>query len=445
MILLFALMFSSLTLAADSNPQVSDLKLKFPIEKYSLDNGLTVILHEDHSVPLISFHTWYRVGSKDEAEGITGAAHMLEHMMFKGAKKYTNKEFDRIIHENGISNNAFTTYDYTGFYQTLPSDKLELMMDLEVDRMSSLTIDQGELLKERDVVKEERRWRVDNNPMGLLRELTMATVFKKHPYGWPVIGTMKDISNYDVKTMRSFYEKYYVPNNAILVLAGDIQTSKAKSLVKKYYGDLKARPLSRAKIPPEPPQKIQYNAKLKQDVQSITYNVSFQAVPQGHPDMYALDLAAQILGASSSSRLYKKLVYRDQVATQAFSYHWNLKDHGVFAVGVNLKPGIPAEKSLDVVYNEIYQLRNKLVTPEELQRAKTQSMKGIVDSLTTIDGKARALASYEILTGSSENVLNDIQKYNQVTAQDIQRVAGQYLNTHQRSIVVLEPKKGITL
>ncbi|RZA14463.1 MAG: insulinase family protein, partial [Proteobacteria bacterium] len=187
-----AVLFCSLLAFAQEK---DNLRLNFPVTKYKLANGLTVLLHEDRSVPLISYHTWYRVGSRDEAPGITGSAHMLEHMMFKGSKKYPGKAFDRLLHENGITNNAFTTYDYTGFYQSLPSSKLEMMMDIEVDRMSNLNLSPEDLASEREVVKEERRWRVDNNPMGLLMESVMGTVFKTSNYRWPIIGHMKDIAD----------------------------------------------------------------------------------------------------------------------------------------------------------------------------------------------------------------------------------------------------------
>lgn len=293
---------------------------------------MTVLLHRDSTVPIISYHTWYKVGSLNEAEGITGAAHMLEHMMFKGAKKYSGKEFDHLLHENGIVNNAFTTYDYTGFYQNLPPDKLEMVMDMEVDRMTTLTIDPKELLKERDVVKEERRWRVDNNPRGLLQELTMSTVFRTHPYRWPIIGTMNDISNYEAPVLRRFYEQYYVPDNAVLVVAGDLDIDRTKDLIQKYYGQLKRKGIPEAKSPEEPLQTAQYNAKLKQDVQSTSFNVSFRGLPNGHKDAYVLDLASQILGNGSSSRLHKRLVYQSQKASQAYSYHYSLKEQGLFTV-----------------------------------------------------------------------------------------------------------------
>ncbi|MEK6773884.1 MAG: pitrilysin family protein [Bdellovibrionota bacterium] len=417
------------------------LKLNLPVIKYQLKNGLTVLLYSDSSVPMISFHTWYKVGSRDEAEGVTGAAHMLEHMMFKGSKKYSNKDFDRILHENGITNNAFTTYDYTGFYQNLPSSKLELMMQLEVDRMANLLLRPEDLLSEREVVKEERRWRVDNNPMGLLRELAMSTVFREHPYRWPVIGTMKDISQYEVSTLRKFHETYYVPNNAILVLAGDFKVVEARKLIDRYYGPLLARPVPVRNYKKEPLQTVQYNANLKQDVQGYSFMLAYQAVPHGHSDMYALDLASQILGSGTSSRLYRRLVYNKQLATSAYSWHSNMADQGLFSIGVNLKPGLDMQEALDIVYNEMYKLRVSPVTAKELQKAKTLSIKSLVDSLTTIDGKARLLAASEILTGSYETLFSDLEKYNKVSAEDILKVSQKYFNQTQRSVIVLEPKK----
>jgi zinc protease len=416
------------------------LKLSFPVVKYKLQNGLTVLLHEDHSVPLISYHTWYRVGSRDEAPGITGSAHMLEHMMFKGSKKYPGKAFESLLHENGITNNAFTTFDYTGFYESLPSSKLEMMMEIEVDRMANLNLNPEDLQSEREVVKEERRWRVDNNPMGLLMESVMSTVFKLSNYRWPVIGTMKDINDYKIETLRGFHNIYYVPNNAILVLAGDFKISEARKLIDKYYGPLSYRPLPRRNYPKEPAQDVQRNASVKKDVQGTSFTVSFQGTANNAPDMYPLDLAANILGNGTSSRLHKRLVYSKQFATSAYSYHSTMQDQGVFAVGVNMKPGVDVQESLELVYQELWKMRNKLVTDQELEKAKTQVMKELVDGLTTIDGKARALAVNEIVTGSYENLFKDLDRYNAVTANQIKEVSNKYLNQTQRSIVILAPK-----
>lgn len=416
-------------------------RIQFSVIKYTLPNGLTVLLHADNSLPLISYHTWYKVGSRDEYAGVTGAAHMLEHMMFKGSKRFPGNDYDRILHENGITNNAFTSYDYTGFYQSLPSSKLDLMMQLEVDRMSNLLLREEDLKTEREVVKEERRWRVDNNPVMALFELTMATVFKVHNYKNPVIGTMDDIANFKVDTLRKFHETFYVPNNAVLVIAGDIRVAEVKKLIEKYYGPLLRKEVPERNYKKEPAQTVQYNSKMKKDVKSNSFNLVFQSVPQSHPDSYALDLICTILGSGTSSRLHKRLVYIKELATSADCSQYNLMDHGVFNIHVSLKPGLEMEDPLNLVYNEIYMLRNFPIKDTELEKAKILAIKSHVDSLRTLDNKARLLAGAEIATGNYETLFTDIEKIQNVTLADIKTVASKYLNQQQRSIVSLSPKK----
>lgn len=416
-------------------------KIQFAVTKYTLANGLTVILHADNSLPMISYHTWYKVGSRDEYAGVTGAAHMLEHMMFKGSKHFPGNDYDRILHENGIVNNAFTNYDYTGFYQSLPSSKLDLMMQLEVDRMNQLLLREEDLKTEKEVVKEERRWRVDNNPTMSLFELTMATVFKVHNYKNPVIGTMEDINNFNVGTLRKFYETYYVPSNAVLVIAGDIKIPELKKMIEKYYGSLPKKDLPERISKKEPIQKVQYNAKVKKDVKSNSFNLVYQSVPQNNPDIYALDLICTLLGSGTSSRLYKRLVYSKELATNAHCSHYNLIDHGILNIHVSLKPGLEIEDPLNIVYNEIYMLRNFPIKDSELEKAKILAIKSHVDSLRTLDNKARLLAAAEISTGNYETLFTDIEKIQNVTLAEVKDVASKYLNQYQRSIVSLSSKK----
>ncbi len=417
-----------------------DLNIKLPVEKFVLKNGLTVLLHRDATVPLISYHTWYRVGSRYEKPGITGSAHMLEHMMFKGAKKYSNKEFDRILQANGVTNNAFTTYDITGFYENLPKDKLELIMDMEKDRLSSLLLRPEDLKSEKQVVAEERRWRVDNNPQSLLREQAMEILFKGTPYRWPVIGYMKDIQNYTVAPLRHFYETYYVPNNAVLVIAGDIDIENTKKLVEKYYGELPSKPL-----PPVVPVKVaplhqQKVIKLYKDVQVPSLMITYQSVPDQHPDSYALDLLSQILANGASSRLSKELVYNKQWATVTGAYQYSLKQAGTFGVYVQMKPGARDRQVLNVVDREIFRARHQLISERELKRAQNQFMMDFVDNLSTIDSKARALASSEIISGDYRTLFKDLEKYQKVTVQDIRRVAEKYLNPRARVVAWLKPQ-----
>jgi zinc protease len=416
------------------------LEIQFPVEKYTLKNGLTVLLAPDSSVPMISYHTWYRVGSRDESPGVTGAAHMLEHMMFKGAKKYSGKQFDSILHENGIVNNAFTSYDYTGFYQNLPSSKLELIMDMEVDRMRFLAIDPNDLKSELQVVGEERRWRVDNNPSGLLRELVSGTLFTVHPYSWPVIGSMKDIQAYTSDKLRKFYDTFYVPNNAVLVISGDFEPKKTKGLVEKYYGQLQARPLPERKFPVEPELTAAQRKVLPWDVQTRSMLVSYKGVASGTPEAYALDLAGAILGGGRSSRLHKDLVYQRQITSSVGAYNMTNADPGAFMVFATMKPGLQTDQAEKVILSEIEKMKRTLVSDDELQKVKNQTMMDYLDGLTTIDGKAQSLAINEILFGDYSRLFSDLEKYNAVTAQDIQKAVQKYLVPSKRVTGILEPK-----
>lgn len=420
-----------------------DLELRFPVTKYKLANGLTVLLYEDHRVPMISYHTWYKVGSRDEREGITGSAHMLEHMMFQGAKKYPAKEGMKVLDQNGVDWNAFTTNEFTGFYMNLPSSKLELVMDVEFDRMSSLAIDPQILKSEKQVVAEERRMRYDNSPPGLLYERTVGTVFKTSNHHWPVIGWMKDIEQYNDKVLREFYRKFYGPNNAVLVIAGDFEPEALKKLIDKYYGRLEAAPMPERRYPAEDKQIQARIEMIPKDVQAISFNIAFPGSGALNKDMYALDILATIMGTGSSSRLYKKLVYDMKIASSAGAFHRSWQELGMFAVSVNMKPGQPMEKAAAVVREELNRFQKEKVSAAELKKAKIFVMKGSVDGLTTLDRKARALASAEIINGSYESLFTDLEKYQAVTAEDIQRCARAYLKPEAQNTVALIPQPAV--
>lgn len=421
----------------------SQIKINFPVEKYTLDNGLTVLLHVDRTVPMVSYHTWYKVGSRDEGPGYTGSAHMLEHMMFKGAKKYSGKDFDRILHENGIVNNAFTSNDFTGFYQILPSSKLELMMDMEVDRMTSLNLSPEDLKSELQVVSEERRFRVDNNPMGLLREELMSTTFKAHPYRWPVIGYMKDIWAYTPETLRKFYENYYGPNNAILILSGNFDSSSAKKLIKKYYGPLPKREVPTHAVVIEPDQtSARYRELVRGEVSTPSVLMSFRSQPAGHEDNYALDLLAAILGEGQSSRLYDILVFKKSIATAVHAGNRNLREAGMFEISMSLKPGQDVSVASSAVTSELEKIKKSGVTEKELEKAKNQVMLGYVMALDTIDRKSYALATNEILFGDYGRLFSDLDKYSQIQLKDVQAVANKYFTTSKRVTLNLLPKGG---
>jgi zinc protease len=419
-------------------------QVRFAVEKYTLPNGLTVLLHEDHTVPLISYQTWFRVGSKYEETGYTGIAHLFEHMMFKGAKRYTGEQFDTVLQLNGATNNAFTTQDYTGYYENLPSAKLELVMDIESDRMESLQINPEHLKSEREVVKEERRYRVDNNPTGILREALFGTSYRVSPYRWPVIGYMSDLDNITLEKANEFYRTYYAPNNAVLVIAGDFNSAAVKKLVNKYYGAIKSQPIPDRVRPAEPAQTAQRLQVVTRDVQNTTVAFAYHSPKSGTDEAYALDLLANILGKGTSSRLYKRLVYKDQVATSVSVFNLTLQDSGSFQIYISLKPGVDWNKVQRSVYGELWRPRHMKISADELEMAKNQTMKAFVDGLKTVHGKAESLAVNEVIFGDYEQLFKDLDRYNKVTVEQIRDVAKKYLAPEQSSLVVLKPSAPVT-
>lgn len=426
---------------AVKQPEDIGSQIRFKVEKFKLPNGLTVLLHENHSAPIISYQTWFRVGSKNEEPGFTGIAHLFEHMMFKGAKRYSGEQFDTILQANGATNNAFTTNDYTGYYEDLPSSKLELVMDIESDRMENLQITKEHLDSEREVVKEERRYRVDNNPTGILREGLYGAAFRVHPYRWPVIGYMQDLGNITVEKANEFFKTYYAPNNAVVSISGDFDSAEAKKLISKYYGDLKSQPIPDKPRPTEPDQLSPRSQFLSRPVQNVTFTIAYHTPKAGSDEAYALDLLANILGNGPSSRLYQRLVYKDQQATSAMTFNSTHQDAGLFQIFVSMKPGGNFAAAQRAVYGEMWRPRNLLVSDEELQKAKNQVMKGYVDSLKTVHGKAETLALNEVLFGDYEMLFKDLDRYNKVTAEQIRAVAKKYLSPEKSTLVVLRPAR----
>lgn len=416
-------------------------QIQIPVEKFKLKNGMTVILHEDRSIPSFTYHQWYRVGSANELPGRTGLAHFFEHLMFKGTKNYPKGTMDRLVRANGGDNNAFTTHDYTGYYTKLPSDKLDFIIPIEADRMQNLLFDPKEIQSEREVVKEERRMRVENDVRGALDEAVYNTVFTNHPYHWPVIGYMDDLNAASIDDLKSFYKTYYAPNNAVLVISGNFDVKKAKELIKEHFEKIPAQPVPDLKPAAEPEQKTARSQILKKDVQTITYDMAYPIVESGHPDSFALDLFSTIMTAGASSRLYKKLVYETKLATSVDVESDTSRFAGVMQIIVSLKPGASVEKTMKIIEQELQKVRENGVTPEELAKAKNIVLKIYMDSLKTIGGKARLLAMSEILFGDYNEIFKHLDKYDAVTSKDIQQVTNQYLKPQRRSTVQIVPKK----
>ncbi len=423
-------------------PDSLDKAIQFPVEKYLLKNGMTVLLHPDSSLPAVSLHTWFRVGSKDETEGRTGLAHFFEHMMFKGTKKFPKDTWGKVLNSKGADYNAFTSWDYTGYYVNAPSEHVELLMQIESDRMRNLGIEQREVNSEREVVKEERRMRYDDNVEGGLREKMSGIMFKALPYKWLPIGFMSDLNAASLEDLHKFYKTFYSPNNAVLVLAGAFDSESAKALIEKYYGSLPKEKIQRPVVQPEPEQTKERYATIEREAQASTVSVGYVLPNMHHPDHYALDLLAIALGQGESSRIYRQMVYKNDIATYSYAASWGQALAGQFSLYASLKPGVAPDKALLVLEGEVKKLREQKISQKELDKARNLFMKDYVDSLKRISGRARMLASYETMFGDYTRIFTDLTHYQKVTVEDVQRVAQSYLQPDKRNIVIVKPRKG---
>lgn len=414
--------------------------IQIPVEKYQLANGLTVLLHPDNTIPAVSVQTWYRVGSKDEVEGRTGLAHFFEHMMFKGTKKYPKDTWGAFLNAKGTEHNAFTSNDYTGYYINAPAEHLQLLLDIESDRMRQLLLELPEVASEREVVKEERRMRYEDNIDGGIREKMTALMFEKLPYKWLPIGSMVDLNAASMDDLHKFYKTYYSPNNAVLVVAGDFDLKQTKEWIQNYFGVLPKEEIKRPQIVQEVAQTKARRAVIEREAQAPTVAIGYRLPDLKNPDLYALDLLSIILGQGQSSRLYRQLVYKDELALNVSSYSYGQALAGQFVIYASLKPKVNPDKVLNLIDKQVAVLRSKLIDQKELDKARNIFLKDYVDGLKRISGRARMLANYEILLGDYRRIFSDLAEYQKVTPEDIRRVAQSYLKSEQRNIVIVLPR-----
>jgi zinc protease len=410
------------------------------VTKYTLPNGLEVILHEDHSAPVVAVNTYYKVGSGDERPGRTGFAHLFEHVMFMGSQHVPVGEFDRLLEAAGANNNGSTSADRTNYYETMPSHALPLALWLDSDRMGFLlpTMGQQKLDLQRDVVKNERRERVDNVPYGRAHETLLAALYPKgHPYSWPVIGSMADLSAAALEDVRQFFRTYYAPNNATLVIAGDFRPDSARALVARYFGGIPRGPALPPRPSPAPVRLARDTALVLEDrVQLPRLFYAFPTVRYFAPDDAALDVAAFVLAGDKNGRLYRRLVYEEQVAQGVNAGQSSSRLAGVFEVDVTPKPGQSPARLAASVDEELARLARDGVSARELARAKNTIRAGFLDRLAGVAGKAELLNAYNYFVGTPDYVRQDAARYDAVTAEDVRRVARQYL---------LQPKVRLTV
>ncbi len=407
----------------------------------TLDNGLKVILLEDHSAPVISYQTFFRVGSRNERPGITGISHFMEHMMFNGAKKYGPKEFDRILEANGGYSNAYTSKDMTAYYEDFASDALELVIDLDSDRMRDLALDPKYLVSEMGVVKEERRLRTDNSVDGQMYEDLYAMAFKAHPYQWPVLGWMSDLEKINREDCVKYYRTYYAPNNAVLVVVGDFKTKEAMALIHKYYDDIpRGEPYEDVRTV-EPEQLGERRALIHRPAELPAVLIGYHVPSVKSPDIYALDVLQQILTEGESSRLYRLLVRELGLAAYVYSsFSWRI-DPDLFLFGVKMNPGKEIAEAERAIYSVIDSIAASGVTEEELKKAKNKLIADFYRSLQTVNGKAGKIGRYEVLFGDYREMFGVQDRYQAVTAEDVKKVTGKYFTARNRNVVTLVPEK----
>lgn len=415
---------------------------KIDFVEFTLENGLHVILHEDHSTPIVAVNVCYHVGSKNEKPDKTGFAHLFEHLMFDGSKNVKRGEFDKYISQAGGYDNAYTTEDKTNYYEVLPSNYLELALWLESDRMLEFSIQEISLVTQREVVKEERRWRYENRPYGSAWIKISEKSFKKHPYRWPVIGYQEHLDKASMDDVKEFYETFYVPNNAVLVIAGDIDVEKTKKLVEKYFADIPKGPDN---IPHPSPEDEPLENEIREVVEDINAPLpavfmSYRIPEEGNPDSYALALLSNILSVGESSRLYQRLVYKDKIANEVETYSDSREHPGLFLIYAIANPGFSSDTLEKVIDEEIDKIKNYGVEEKELEKAKNKIESALVSARQTVQGKADLLAHYYTFYKNPALVNREIDKYRSVTVEDIKRVAQIYLDSKRRVILHYLPK-----
>jgi predicted Zn-dependent peptidase len=407
-----------------------------------LPNGLKVRLLPSHEVPTCSFYTFFRVGSRNERPGITGISHLFEHMMFNGAKKYGPGQFDKVLESNGGTSNAYTSTDLTVYYEDFMAEALETVIDLESDRMKGLRVTPKMLESERQVVMEERRLRVDNELAGMVDEELSTLVWKAHPYRWPVIGWMKDIENIRREDCLEYFRTYYAPNNAIVYVSGDFEPREALRLLKKYYGPIKPGPAPAPVVDSEPEQKGERRAEVHHPAQAPMLMIAWRGPASSHPDTLTLDVLQYALSVGQSSRLTRSLVFEQEVAVSvSVDWTWRL-DPGAFTVALELKPGADPSRTEAALYAELEKVANDGLSDRELEKAKNNLSAHLLRELSTNNGRAHALGTYELMLGHWREGLALVSRYEAITGEQVRATARKYLSAERRCVVTLVPTQG---
>jgi zinc protease len=405
-----------------------------------LSNGMKILIQEDHNIPNVAMYFFYKIGSRNEHPGTTGLSHFFEHMMFNGAKKYGPGQFDFQMEKSGGNNNAYTTQDDTVYTDWFPSAALELMMEMEADRIRDLAFDPKIIESERGVVYSERRSSVDNSNFGILFEQLHAAAYIAHPYHWPVVGWPSDIESWTMDDLKNHFRMGYAPNNCVMVVVGDVSTAQVISLAKKYI-----EPIPRQDPPPpvrtkEPEQIGERRVTVVKQAQLPIEMVAYHVPEANNPDDAALDVLEAILSRGQSSRLYSRMVDKEQLVLSVNASRQTNFDPGLLVFVMQPRSGVEPARAEKALLEELSRLSSQPVPAEELQKAKNQLLAGHYRELKTIAGRANLLGEYEVFYGDYRKLYSVEQTYEAVTPADIQRVARQYLTEKNRTVATLIPE-----
>ena len=408
------------------------------VKTFTLKNGMKFLVVEDNSIPNANMYLFYKVGSRNEYQGITGLSHFFEHMMFNGAKKFGPKEFDRTMEFNGGANNAYTRQDVTVYTNWFPSSATEVIFDLEGDRISSLSIDPKMVESERGVVLSERSTNLENSPWSLLVQSVTAQAFLEHPYHWPVIGYEDDMKNWKQADLERYFKTYYAPNNCVVVVSGAVKTDDIKKLAEKYLEPIPAQPEPPKVNMTEPPQTGERRIELKKDVASPYLYIAYKVPEARSDDYYPLVLLSDILSSGKSSRLYSSLVDNKQLANNISTSYQESFDPTVFSVYAVTNKGINETDLEKSIYEEIEKVKKEGISERELQKVKNQKLIEFYGQVETINGKSNNIGTYEVFFGDYKKMFDAPAQYNKVTADDIKRVANKYFLKSNRTVGILK-------
>jgi zinc protease len=412
---------------------------KLDVKSWELPNGLRVLFLADHKAPIATVQVFYHVGSKDEHVGIRGVAHMFEHMMFKGSEHVPPEEHARLLKEVGGQVNAYTTEDLTAYHETVPPSYVGFALELEAERMRNLKLLPATVDSERRVVEEEKRLRVDNNPIGKAIERFRALAYTKHPYNWTAIGTIEDLERVTPADCQKFYDTYYRPNNATLIVVGDLDEHEVREMVDRTFGPIPRGPEAPRAYAEEPPQTARRSETLQLEVQIPVVVGGYHIPRAADRDTPALEVLQAILSGGESSRLHQRLVRRDHLAIAAGGLVEGLEAPGLFIVYAAYLPDRDQARVQQALSDEVARVRDEPVRAEELDKAKNQAAAGYIFGLQTVDGIAHELGEYQEIYGDWREFLTGATRYLAVTAADVQRVARKYLVDTNLTLVTLQP------